>query len=93
MPKAKNKRKNGKVAQRKPKPMKEIDFRKLSGEEQYRLLRGKDELPKCKVCGADTEFASEEDVKAYKAYDTTYQYNFIISPKCDCWQTNEEWMD
>jgi len=94
MPKAKNKRKNGRVAKRKQPQAKVIDFKSLSGLEQWRALHNGDaELPKCKICGADTEFASEQDVMEYKKYDTTYQFNFIISPKCDCWQTNEEWMD
>jgi len=73
--------------------VKEVDFKTLSGIEQYRLLRGKDELPKCKICGSDTELASDEDVNVYKGYDATYPYNFIIAPKCSCWETHQIWME
>ena len=90
MPTSKQRKKRNK--QYKPKVV-EIDFKELDGKKQWELLRGSNKLPKCKICGADTEFASNEDVKAYKNYDASYQYNFIIAPTCQCYLEHELWME
>lgn len=59
-------------------------------EEQAKMVFPK--TPYCGVCGAECVLAPEEDVKAYKQYDTTYKFDFIYAPACGCWETNDDWM-
>ena len=48
--------------------------------------------PKCKYCGTECSLAPDEDVKAYKEYDTSYRFDFIYVPECSCWEKNDDWM-
>lgn len=74
-----------------PKP-KVVKVKRLSVEQQIKMIYG-DKRPYCKVCGKDAVLASDEEVKAYKQYDTTYQLDFIFGPDCECYKTEDEWMD
>ena len=72
-----------------PKPMVK---KRLTIEQQIKMIYG-DKRPYCKICDKPAVLASDEDVKAYKQYDTTYQLDFIYVPQCGCYNEFEEWMD
>ena len=92
MAKSKNRRKNGKVKKyKKPTPPKVKQLHEMDLQTQIKTLFPK--TPYCKFCGTECELAPDEDVKAYKAYDSTYKFDFIYVPKCSCWERNEDWME
>lgn len=92
MPKANNKRKNGKVKKRKLPQLQTKLITKLPVEEQIKAIYG-NKRPYCVDCGKDAVLADDKEVSHYKLYDTTYKLDFIFVPQCDCWQSNESWMD
>ena len=91
MPKSKNRRKNKKVKQRKPQPPKVLKLHEMDKQIQIKTLFPK--TPYCKYCGTECVLAPDEDVIAYKEYDTTYKFDFIYVPECSCWERNEDWME
>ena len=77
----------------KPKPITSVKPRKImTTDEQIKQLYG-DKLPYCKICETKCVRATDEEVLDYKKYDTTYQFDFIFAPSCDCWETNVDWME
>ena len=93
MAKSKNKRKNGKVVKRKAKLTTTPRLENMDIQTQIKTLFPT--TPKCKYCGAECVLAPEEDVKAYKEYDTSYKFDFIYAPACGCWEKpgQEDWME
>ena len=90
MAKSKNRRKNGKVKKHKPKPITSQRLENMDIQTQIKTLFPK--TPHCKYCGTECVLAPEEDVKAYKEYDTSYKFDFIYVPECSCWEKNDDWM-
>lgn len=87
MPRSKRPRK-----QYKPKPIASLKPKRMSVEQQIKQVYGK-KTPYCGVCKTECVLARQEDVDAYKKYDTSYPFDFIYVPACDCWETNEDWME
>lgn len=90
MAKSKNRRKNGKVKKRKIKPITSQRLENMDIQTQIKTLFPK--TPKCKYCGTECSLAPDEDVKAYKEYDSSYKFDFIYIPECKCWEKNDDWM-
>lgn len=87
MPKNKRPRK-----QYKPKPIASLKPRKMTADEQIKKLYG-NRVPHCKICGTTCVRATDDEVKSYKLYDTSYPFDFIFAPACKCWETNDDWME
>ncbi len=91
MAKSKNRRKNGKTAKkRKATSIVKPRLETMDIQTQIKTLFPK--TPKCKYCGTKCSLAPQEDVKAYKEYDTSYRFDFIYVPVCSCWEKNDDWM-
>lgn len=80
MPKAKNRRKNGKV-------------RKYQKPEPKAMVM--DKVPHCKHCNTDTRLATPQEIANFKAYDPNFNQPFLFLPECDCWEIpgNSDWME
>lgn len=90
MAKSKNRRKNGKAKKHKAKLITTPRLENMDIQTQIKTLFPK--TPKCKYCETECSLAPDEDVKAYKEYDTSYRFDFIYVPECKCWEKNDDWM-
>ena len=69
-----------------------VKFGDATAEQQVQYLWG-DKKPYCTVCDTDCTLASEHEVQQYKTFvDPTYNLKFIWVPKCECYNTVENWM-
>jgi len=94
MPKAKNRRKKKKKAKKHvPNHNKVIQLNELSAEKQIQHIYGS-KRPYCKHCNTDAVLASDDEVREYKLYDTSYKLDFIFVPQCECYVNDESgWME
>lgn len=92
MAKSKNRRKNGKTKKRKATSIVKPQLHTMDIQTQIKTLFPK--TPYCGVCGTECVLAPQDEVEAYKQYDTSYKFDFIYSPACRCWEKkgNEDWM-
>lgn len=78
MPKAKNRRKNGKVKKYKGPTLRKVTVLKKQ--------------PYCMHCNTPTKLATSTELLEVKAYDPTFNESFLFLPQCECWVDNKEWM-
>ena len=77
MAKSKNRRKNGKVKQYKPREAKKREIK----------------YPTCKHCGSKTRLASPAELAHFKAIDSSFNVPFLFLPTCNCFEEHEDWME